>query len=166
MDMDGLFESAQSAVDIIRGGTDIVKRLRELTKRSGDAGISAAEINELTLDIQNQLIDAREAQITLLDALRDLKGQMEDVNSHLELQRRYEPYQTGAGSLVLALKAGEEGSEPAHYICPDCAAQGRRSFLQPQGTGICCNPCGTFFAVEPPESRPQTVRRHNRLEGW
>jgi len=157
MDVNGLLETANAAVGFISGGTDLVDKLRKLTQRGDKDSISAAEVAELTLNLQNQLIDARLAQIRLLDALRDLKGEMIEIDRRFELQRRYEPVMTAAGAPVLALKSDDDRAEPPHYICPSCADQGRRTFLQPQGIGKRCTVCNTFFPFEATETRAVTV---------
>lgn len=149
MDLQELATLGKQAIDFVRGGVDLVQKLRELAKRPDKAGIPPAEVAELTLQLQHKLIDAQTTQLALLGALGELEGKMEQTERRLELHRRYETWQTAAGTLVLRLKPAEAGGEPDQCICPHCAEQGRRSFLQPRGTGKTCHACDRFFAFAP-----------------
>ena len=165
MDFHELATHGKLAVDVVSSSVDLVKQLREISERADKSGVPPAEMAEITLELQNKLINARFAQLALLDALGDLKREMEETGRRLELQRSYETFETIAGALVLQLKDTEAGGEPFHYICPYCAETGRRSFLQPYRTGKRCNPCKTFFPFVPPDSRPRSARMSGR-DGW
>lgn len=159
MDLDTLLSSGKLGLDIVTGGVALAEKIGQIVERGDKGGIPAAEVAKLTLELQNQLIDARKAQIDLLSAIGDLKGEMIEIDRRLELQARYEPVTTAGGAFVLVLKSSEERREPPHYICPDCADEGRRSFLQPQGTGKRCNHHDRFFPFEPATNGPQIARR-------
>lgn len=166
MDFQELASHGKLAVDVVSNSVDLVKKLRDISKRTDKGGVPAAELAEITLELQDKLIDARFAQLALLDALGDLKHEVEEADRRLELQRRYEAAETMAGAFVLQLKDTEANSEPSHYICPHCAEKGLRSFLQPHGSGKRCNPCEAFFPFAPPVDRPGSshVSRMNWLD--
>lgn len=153
MELNGLFENANLAVGFVRSSVDLGEKLRQLIKGSEKGGVSPVEVAELTLQLQNQLIGAQQAQMTVLNTLLDLKKQMIETDRRLELHSRYLPMETIGGAFVLVLKSSEARGEPHHYICPDCAEQGKRSFLQPSGTGKQCLPCDKFFAFGQPDNR-------------
>ncbi|WP_226779543.1 hypothetical protein [Oceaniglobus trochenteri] len=163
MDYNSLLENSKLALDLVGGGTDIATKLRELLKRGNKGGEMSPEVAELTLELQNQLINAQRAQLSILDSLIELKKEVMEADRQLELQRSYEPFATAGGAIVLALKPNEDGNQPVHYICPDCADDGKRRILQPQGTGKRCNPCEKFFPFDAPDDRP--VRRPVR-DDW
>ncbi|MGZ9811265.1 hypothetical protein ACXN5S_12455 [Pseudoroseicyclus sp. H15] len=149
MELNAILQSGQQLVELVAGSAGAAAKIGELVKRSGGDGERVREAADLAAELTNQLLQAKSAQLTLVNQLLELKATMIEEDRRFELQRRYEPVETPAGALVLQLKTEESRGEPSHYICPDCAEKGLRSFLQPQGTGKRCNPCDKFIPFEP-----------------
>ena len=158
MDYNELIESGKATAEFVRSSFGVVKVAREALRNSDGGGADPRTVELALRDLEDQLIGARESQLALIDALLEAKQEMVEFDRTLEMKRTYEPFETGGGALVLVLSTDEPSSSPDHYICPDCAENGKRSFLQPQGTGRRCNPCDTFFPFEPPDNRSVSVR--------
>lgn len=152
MDWQELLGNGKLTVDLIGSGVDLANKVRKAFDKADTDTSVTVEMTQLVDQLRDKLVDAQTSQLTLQSMLLDLKQEMMEHDRRLELSRRYEALRTNGGALVLSLRTSEAGGEPHHYICPDCAEQGARSFLQPQGTGKRCNPCGKFFEIEP-ESR-------------
>ena len=147
MDFDGIVSSTQAVVGLVGNGIDLSQKLWDIFKSGKEGGIDPAAL-ELTVQLQKKLIDTQMAQLALVDSLLKLKAEIAQSDRRLELQRDYEPFQTAGGAFVLALKAPEGGAKPVHYLCPQCAEKGIKTFLQPMGNGKKCHPCGVFFDFE------------------
>ncbi|MBY6091052.1 hypothetical protein [Maritimibacter alkaliphilus] len=138
MDLDAILQSANSVIDVVGGGAEIAGKIRDVLQRSEKGGISPGEVAELTLELQNKLIEAQQSQLTLLRALGDVKQQMIEFDRRRELAEGYRPFRTAAGAHVLVRADARPGDELLDAICPDCAELGRRSFLQAaEGDGVC-----------------------------
>mgnify|MGYP003677304542 CR=1 len=162
MDYNELIEGGKATAEFVRSGFGALKIAREALRKSGGDSVETAAL-ELTLrEVEDQLAGARQSQMALIDALLEAKQEMIEFDRTLELKRRYEPIQTGGGALVLKLRDQYKGTEPDHCICPDCAENGKRSFLQPRGTGKKCGPCARFFPFEPEDNRSRTVQTFRR----
>lgn len=150
MDFDGVVSSTKAVVSLVGNGIDLTQKLRDLIKPGEKGGVDPAAL-ELALDLQQKLIDTKVAQLALLDTLLNIKAEIAQSDRRLELQRDYEPFQTAGGAFVLALKTPEGRAKPVHYLCPQCAEKGIKTFLQPMGNGKRCHPCGVFFDFERPD---------------
>jgi hypothetical protein len=149
MDLDGVLNTGQLAVGFIRGSMDIGKELWELGRNPSKAGVPAEKVAELTMQLNDKLLRAQQAQLELASNLLQLKTQIMQTERRLELERNYEPFRTGTTGFVLVTKAGHEGPAGRHYICPHCAEKGVRSFLQPAMYGDRhCQPCGASFSFD------------------
>jgi len=156
MDFDGIVSSTQAVVGLVGNGIDLSQKLWDIFKSGKEGGIDPAAL-ELTVQLQKKLIDTQMAQLALVDSLLKLKAEIAQSDRRLELQRDYEPFQTAGGAFVLALKATEGGAKPVHYLCPQCAEKGIKTFLQPQGRGKTCPPCNVYFEFERRDNSAYTV---------
>ncbi len=149
MDIPSVVENAQQPIALLNGGANLAQNIRKLVQAAKGSAASTAQITELTLELQQKLIDAQQAQSALLNDLLDLKSEMMQMDRRLELETRYQLHETPAGAQVLVLRPERHDGEPLHYICPTCADAAKKSILQPQGTGKRCPACDTFFPFEP-----------------
>lgn len=74
-------------------------------------------------------------------------------------KQRYQLCDIGKGVVALALKPAMSNSEPMHYLCADCAASGKKSYLQPHHRGphyeqYKCNGCGFDIGIDK-DNRPR-----------
>jgi hypothetical protein len=102
-----------------------------------NAANTQAAINEIKLDLQERIFEAREAltaaretQTASLERIRDLEQQIVQLKEWEADKQRYELKQVAPGAFVYALKESMKGAEPEHWLCANCYQQRRKSILQ------------------------------------
>lgn len=146
MDPKQFFELAQDTLGFIGGGAETVDKVLKLFRSQAQGhSVAPAEVADLLDKARDDLIAAKQAQLGLLQALIELKLAMVQSDREAEIRQRYTLAALANGARVLALRPEYEGEEPDHYLCPDCGAKGNRSYLQPQGNALRCNPCDLLF---------------------
>jgi hypothetical protein len=132
----------------------------------------AQAIQAKVLEFQAKLLDANSAAFTAQDeraALLKRVGELETEVAHLKDweadKKRYQLSNIGNGVVALALKPAMSDGEPTHYLCADCAAKGKKAYLQPHQRGTYyeqykCNGCGFDVGIDkgtPPQSAWQPI---------
>lgn len=131
--------------------TEIGKNLKEVFRRPE---VDIAAYKQLVLDLLNKLIDAKRAQMQIEEAVMDLQRDLKHRDQFEAELARYTLADTGRGARVLALKPDDPKGEPAHSICPDCAARRKKSILQPDPDNLnylICFSCKSRFLRVTPE---------------
>ena len=116
---------------------------------------SAVAINDVKFALQGHLLEAQqglfaaqEAQSAAAKRIAELEQQIVQLKDWEGEKQRYELKDTGQGSLAYALKEVVEGGEPAHWLCPHCYENRKKSILKHEklSAGRCetlsCHPCG------------------------
>jgi hypothetical protein len=144
------------AVTSLRSAIDIVKAMIGL--RDAEAfRAKSIELQQVISDAYSQAIEAREAQSTQLDRIRALEAEVAELKAWGTEKENYELKQLWLGGVAYMLKPECRGSEPPHWLCPQCYANGKKAFFQPQkGIGVnleyaCPNCRGQMFAHGRPE---------------
>ncbi|MEZ0170772.1 hypothetical protein [Microvirga sp. TS319] len=116
----------------LKAATDIVKGL--------NAANTLAAINEVKLDLQERIFEAREAlaaaqdaQTVALQRIRDLEQEVMQLKDWESEKQRYELKPIDRGSFAYMLKPGMESGEPPHWLCANCFSRRQKSFLQFKG---------------------------------
>jgi hypothetical protein len=78
-------------------------------------------------------MDAVERESTLLQEIRDLKKQMDQLKEWDGEKERYELKRYYRGTIAFALKPSMAGGEPPHRLCAQCYHEGKKGILQPTG---------------------------------
>jgi hypothetical protein len=121
-----------AAITSFKAALDIAKAMVGL--RDAEAMRSKTiELQGLILEALNQAIEAREAQSAQLDRLRELEAEIVNLKAWDTQKQRYELKQIGVGVVAYMLKPPQRGSEPPHWLCPNCYTNGKPSFLQYNG---------------------------------
>tara|TARA_R100000935_G_scaffold1906_3_gene5726 strand:- start:9216 stop:9707 length:492 start_codon:yes stop_codon:yes gene_type:complete len=131
--------SAQSAAEALG-------EFRELSNKLQD--IPAPDIKLATSEMLMQVASIQVANATLIQRLSMIEAALAASQSKKSDFDRYELWSTPAGSIMYRLKEGHDMGEPEHFICPNCIANKRKSYLQGNNTKICSG-CETLFTVEP-----------------
>ena len=141
-----------AAVTSIRAAYDLTKAMIAL--RDADLlADRARELNVLMLDVLEKGVSAREAQAAQLDEINLLKAEIMQLKAWDAEKERYELKKIGTGAVAYSLKPAMRGSEPPHWLCPNCYSQGKKAFLQSANRNergralVTCNGCGTTVAV-------------------
>jgi hypothetical protein len=121
-----------AALTGIRSALEIAKAMVNL--RDAEAfRTKSIELQAVVLDTLEKAIAAREAQAVQHDRIRSLETEMAGLRNWDAEKQNYELKPCGIGVVAYMLKPGRRGSAPAHWLCPNCFANGRKSFLGSTG---------------------------------
>ena len=122
----------------ITGGLGSLKTALDVAKGL-NATITEAKVAEAKTQIIGHLITAQQAMLdaqqTLLedtDTIRALEAEIMGLKDWQTEAARYELADAGQRTVAYRLKQGEGTGEPAHWLCPNCFADGKKSFLIPE----------------------------------
>jgi hypothetical protein len=145
-------------------GLGIFKSLYDSAKALKDIN-DAAIRNGAVIELQEKILAARDAQASLLDRVSELEKEVGRLKDWEADKKRYRLVDVGGGVVALALKPAMSNGEPPHYICADCAANGKKFYLQKHLSGpyldrYKCNGCGFEIDIDkgtPPQPDWQSV---------
>ena len=92
------------------------------------------ELQEVIMRALDSGIEAREAYSKQLDSVRALEAEVAKLKAWDAEQENYELKTIGRGAVAYMLKPEKRGSEPPHWLCPNCFANGKKTFLIATGT--------------------------------
>ena len=118
-----------AAVNSLKAVADIGKGLMSLHTMTEVQG-KAIELNQLILDAHQSLFTAQTAQSSLVEEVRDLKGQIAAMKNWDAEKQRYKLIAPFPGCMVFALQKSMSDGETAHYLCATCFKKGQPSILQ------------------------------------
>ena len=160
--MDIEFQSIRDAIELAedtgtsaKRATETLVEIKQLSKTVED--IPAPEIKLAASELLAQVASIQVANATLIQRLSVLAASLAASKTKQSDFDRYELWNTPAGSLMYRLKEGHDMGEPEHFICPNCMANKRKSFLQGNNTKICSG-CETVFTIEPLK-HPSAINR-------
>lgn len=149
------------------GAIGATKSALEVVKAMADFR-DATKLNTVKFELTRLLLEAIEAQSTLVADKRDLEERIRQLEAWDGEKQRYQLAEVGRGTFAFVLKPDAQGSDPPHMACANCFNQGRRSILQrnPQTLGgraaFDCPSCQTKITINPPNSgEPSSSRRVN-----
>jgi hypothetical protein len=134
-----------AGLSAIKTAFDIAKGLKDID--------DVARRNAAVIELQEKILVAQEAQSTLINRVSELEQEMARLKDWEADKKRYQLSDIGRGVVALALKPAMNNGEPPHYICADCAANGKKSYLQPHIRGpyydqYKCNACGFEIGID------------------
>ena len=118
-----------AGITSLRAAIDVAKAM--VAQR--DAKLLAAGANEikgLLADAFDKLLEAREAQSTQLDQIQALKAQVAKFEEWATEKENYELKAIGTGVFAYMNKPAARGTEPPHWLCPNCFSKGQKAFFQ------------------------------------
>ena len=122
-----------AGITSLRATLDIAKTMIGL--RDAEAfRAKSIELQETIMRALDSGIDAREAYAKQLDSVRALEAEVTQLKAWDAEKDRYELKSIGQGAVAYILKPEARGTETPHWLCPNCFAQRKKSFLQPSGT--------------------------------
>lgn len=142
-----------AAITSLRSALEVTKAMIGL--RDAEAfRLKSIELQGIILDALEKGIEARESYAGQIDKVRELEAEVERLKEWGSEKERYTLSSVGAGAMVYMLKSDQRGNGPAYWLCPNCFAQGKKSFFQ--GTGKMegrrwtykCIGCGAVIAAE------------------
>lgn len=152
-------DTAKNAVDIARNGATAlntavgtIDTLKALFKSTEQPPID--DVRKTITDLNERILDAREANIRLRDLINDLRDEMFELKRREEKFAGYELWETPLGSHVYR---SAPGVNPVHYLCPTCHDAGVKTILQGDRYGKGCN-ATTSHGYFDFEARPDLYR--------
>jgi hypothetical protein len=137
----------------LRAALDIAKTMIGLRDAEAFRGKSI-ELQGLILEALEKAIESREAYSAQIDHIRTLEAEMANLKAWGAEKARYQLKNIGTGAVAYMLKPDARGSEPPHWLCPNCYANGKKGFLQPSpvqvghGFSFKCTSCGVGIACD------------------
>jgi len=113
---------AIAGLSAIKNAFDIAKGLKDID--------DAARRNAAAIELQEKILAAQAAQSALIQTVNDLEKEVAGLKDWEADKRRYQLAELRAGLVALSPKHSMQSGEPFHYICADCAANGKKFYLQ------------------------------------
>ncbi len=92
--------------------------------------------NTAVIELQGQILAAQEDYAKLRQTVSALEAEVAQLKAWEAEKAKYELKMLETGAAVYMLKPEERGSEPPHWLCPNCYAHGKKGFLQPTGAHL------------------------------
>jgi hypothetical protein len=132
---------------------DIAKGLKDID--------DATRRNAAVIELQEKILAAQAAQSELVQTVSALEKEVARLKDWEADKSRYQLAELRAGLVALAIKPAMQNGEPFHYICADCAASGKKVYLQKHIAGpyydeYRCGGCKSTIGVDKgtPPSHP------------
>lgn len=141
--LQGVAETAEAATGAFGKIGEAIISLKGAAKPAegrSDAEIEAA-IAQVTLAVDN----ARSKNLLLDAQVALLAERVRKANEAQAQLDRYQLWETPTGHLVYRLRDAQKADDPAHFICPNCYEDGRRSVLQGDWRRKKCQTCKSLF---------------------
>jgi hypothetical protein len=111
-----------AGLSALKTAFDIAKGLKDID--------DAARRNAAIIELQEKILSAQQSQSTLIEAVSDLERKIAEMKAWEADKQRYELKAIAPGIFTFALKPSMSNGEPPHYICANCCAAGKKSYLQ------------------------------------
>lgn len=153
-------ETIIGGLEGLKNAMDAVKGLNGAITEGKIAEAKAALLTDLS-NANFGLIDAQRLLLEDTDTIRALEAEIVKLKDWNAEAQRYELADAGLGSVAYRLKPEEGMGEPAHWLCPNCFAESKKSFLVPETQQwvklLICHRCKWDAAIHGRSS--QRVRR-------
>lgn len=144
-----------AGLSAIKTAFDIAKGLKDID--------DVARRNAAVIELQEKILTAQQTQSALVEKVGDLEKEVTRLKDWEADKQRYELTDIGSGVVALSVKAAMRNGEAFHRICADCAANGKKFYLQPHLTGpyydqYKCAGCGFEIGIHKgtPPYRPDS----------
>lgn len=91
------------------------------------------ELQQVILEALDNGIAAREAYSKQLNRITALEAEVANLKAWDAEKQKYELKTVGYAAVAFMLKREERGTEPPHWLCPNCVARGQKSYFLPSG---------------------------------
>lgn len=143
---------AFAGLSAIKTAFDIAKGLKDID--------DTARRNVAVIELQEKILTAQQTQSALIERVSELEKEVVRLKDWEADKKRYKLTEIGPGVIALALQESMRNGEPLHKICADCAANGKKFYLQAHISGpyldrFKCNGCGFEIDInkgDPPQN--------------
>jgi hypothetical protein len=118
-----------TALSSIKVASDLVTLV---LKAKVDAAVTqkAIELQSSIITLQSTIFGIQTENQKLLEENNSLKQQIIDMNNWESEAQKYSLTEVCPGGVVYAINKDEAGTQPDHWLCPNCYQNRRKSFLQ------------------------------------
>ena len=113
-------------------GLNAFKTMFDMAKALKDID-DATRRNAAVIDLQGQILAAQMQQAALIEQVGTLEAKVRSFETWDAEKERYELKNIGDGAMAYMLKPDARGTEPPHWLCPNCYGQRKQGFFQPLG---------------------------------
>ncbi|WP_097071321.1 cysteine-rich KTR domain-containing protein [Rhodobacter maris] len=155
-----------TATSSIVGATEATKNLKQIFSR---AEVDLTASKQLILELLDKLIEAKHDQMAIEEGVLALQRELQQRDEFQAELARYILTDTGRGAAVYRLKDGDQSGEPPHQICPSCAANAKKSILQPSLTRhncLYCPACRAEFLANIGDASAMIVSVQRSRRDW
>lgn len=124
--------SITAAITGLKTAAEIAKAMKGLHDLA-DVQTKVIELQGAILHAQTSALAAHSDPFTMMQKLHELEAEVRRVRAWEETKQRYQLITPCPGCHVYALKESHKNADPAHWICPHCYEEGRRSLLLVSG---------------------------------
>jgi hypothetical protein len=143
-----------AALSSLKTAGDMAKALKDVHDATTVQG-KVFELQRVILEAQGQAMEAREAQTALVDRVRDLEAELARLKTWDAEKTRYELKMIASGMFAYMLKPDQRGSEPPHWLCPNCFEEGKKSLFQKTRANYINCTCPRCQAAIAPRDHPR-----------
>jgi hypothetical protein len=147
---------AFAGLSAIKTAFDIAKGLKDID--------DTARRNAAVIELQEKILTAQQTQAALIERVGELEKEVTRLKDWEADKARYQLAEIAPGLVALSIKEAMRNGEPFHRICADCAANGKKFYLQRHLSGPSldrykCRGCGEEIDVHkgsPPRAEWET----------
>jgi hypothetical protein len=88
------------------------------------------EFQSKLLDANNAALAAQDERASLLEQIRTLEKEIDELRAWDAEKERYQLTEIGPAAFAYVVKEDARGAEPVHCICAECFQRGQKSILQ------------------------------------
>lgn len=126
--------------------TSVAGKLLELNNLIQDAKVKNAviEITTKVLELQQKLSEAQGDYDKLMQEKRGLEDKLVAKQKWEDVAQRYQLKKIDGGMFLYELSMQYAGSQPPHYLCPNCFNKQTKSIMQVKNKGsgvLSCHEC-------------------------
>ena len=136
----------------IFAGLSAIKTAFDMAKALHDIH-DVATRDRAIIELQKEILAAQGAQSALIQREGDLEKEVARLKDWEADKKRYELTEIASGVVALSIKEAMRNGEPFHRICADCAANGKKFYLQrhvhgPHYDQFKCTGCGFEIGID------------------
>ena len=123
------FSAISGTITALKGVMDVAKAMKDL-HASGAIDAQIGELNSKIIEAQVSAFAAHDERATLIERVGTLEAELARLKAWGAEKENYELKEIYRGAFAYALKPNTGRPEPAHWLCPTCFDNRKKSHLQ------------------------------------
>jgi hypothetical protein len=135
-----------TGLSALKTAFDMTKALKDIDDR--------VRLNEARMALQEQILDAQQAQATLLERVGELEKQLASFEKWDAEKENYQLTAIYAETLAYARKPSADSGIPPHFICANCYEDRKKRILQrADAAHVACPYCKVRLRFDSEEAK-------------